>query len=76
MYAHPQAANSQARTTTKWRVGTPAPEKNIHRPAPSWTLIDLLPTNAALVSTSVRFDGSTFFSVNPALALPSTTVIV
>ena len=62
--------------TTKWRVGARAPEKSIHRPAPSGTLIDLLPTNDALVSPSVSFDGSTFFSVNPTFALPSTTVIV
>ena len=62
--------------TTNWRVAEPAPEKNAHRPAPSWTLNDFLPTYAEPVSASGRFDGLTFFSVNPAFALPSTTVIV
>ena len=59
-----------------WRVAAPAPEMNVHRPAPSWTLNDFLPTNATLVSARDRFDGLTFLSVNPAFALPSTTVIV
>ncbi len=62
--------------TTNWRGAAPEAEKSVHRPAPSWILIDLLPSNAALVSPSVSFNGATFFSVNPAFALASTTVIV